>query len=179
MRFGLEILTKLKMMKRYSFLYILTAFFIFSCSSDKVEDVVDASSIIGTWEATDLMINNETASDDAKNARDILNFLTAKDCYILSFTFNSDLTVTAENASNYVEINVNSAGTGLEIPCPTESDTEASTYTFDGMVLTILDSNGETITIDVAIDGDTMAVDAADLDIPNFNDSGELVFIKR
>ena len=167
------------MMERYSLLYILAAFLIFSCSSDKVEDVVDANSIIGTWEATDLMINSETASDDAKNARDILNFLTAKDCYILSFTFNSDLTVTAQNSYNYVEISVNSAGTGLEIPCPTESDMEASTYTFDGMVLTILDGNGETVDVDVTIDGDTMAVDAADLDIPNFNDSGELIFIKR
>ena len=166
-------------MQRYSLLYVLPAFLIFSCSSDKVEDVVDASSIIGTWEATDLMINSETASDDAKNARDILNFLTAKDCYILSFTFNSDLTVTAENSSNYVEISVNSAGTGLEIPCPTESDSEASTYTFDGLVLTILDGNGETVNVDVTIDGDTMAVDAADLNIPNFNDSGELIFIKR
>ena len=166
-------------MQRYSLLYVVAVFLIFSCSSDKVEDVVDASSILGTWEATDLMINNETASDDAKNARDILNFLTAKDCYILSFTFNSDLTVTAQNSSNYVEISVNSAGTGLEIPCPTESDTEASTYTFDGMVLTILDGNGETVNVDVTIDGDTMAVDAADLNIPNFNDSGELIFIKR
>ena len=166
-------------MQRYSLLYVVAVFLIFSCSSDKVEDVVDASSILGTWEATDLMINNETASDDAKNARDILNFLTAKDCYILSFTFKSDLTVTAQNSSNYVEISVNSAGTGLEIPCPTESDTEASTYTFDGMVLTILDGNGETVNVDVTIDGDTMAVDAADLNIPNFNDSGELIFIKR
>jgi len=167
------------MMQRYSLLFILTAFLIFSCSSDKLKDVVDASSIIGTWDVTDLMINNETASDDAKNARDILNFLTAKDCYILSFNFNSDLTVTAENSSNYVEISVNSAGTGLEIPCPTDSDTEASTYTFDGMVLTILDGNGEAVTVDVTIDGDTMAVDAADLNIPNFNDSGELIFIRR
>lgn len=166
-------------MQRYSLFYVLGAFFIFSCSSDKIEEVVDASSIIGTWDATELMINNDTASDDAKNARDILNFLTAKDCYILSFTFNSDLTVTASNSSNYVEISVNSAGTGLEIPCPTESDTEASTYTFDGMVLNILDGNGETVSVDVTINGDVMAVDAADLDIPNFNDSGELIFIKR
>jgi len=166
-------------MQRYSIFYVLTAFIIFSCSSDKVVDVADASSIIGTWEATELMINNETASDDAKNARDILQFLTAKDCYILSFTFNTDLTVTAANSSNYVEISVNSAGTGLEIPCPTDSDTEASTYTFDGMVLTIVDGNGETVTVDVSIDGDTMAVDATDLNIPNFNDSGELIFIKR
>ncbi|NNK75433.1 MAG: hypothetical protein HKP42_05145 [Maribacter sp.] len=167
------------MMQRYSLFYVLAAFLIFSCSSDKIEEVVDASSIIGTWDATELMINNDTASDDAKNARDILNFLTAKDCYILSFTFNSDLTVTASNSSNYVEISVNSAGTGLEIPCPTESDTEASTYTFDGMVLNILDGNGETVSVDVTINGDVMAVDAADLDIPNFNDSGELIFIKR
>ncbi len=166
-------------MQRYSLLLIVAAFMVYSCSSDKVVEVVDASSIIGTWEATELMINNETASDDAKNARDILNFLTAKDCFILSFTFNSDLTVTASNSSNYVEISVNSAGTGLEIPCPTQSDNEASTYTFDGMVLTILDGNGETITVDVTIDGDMMTVDAADLDIPNFNDSGELVFVKR
>ncbi|NND79660.1 MAG: hypothetical protein HKN53_07170 [Maribacter sp.] len=167
------------MMQRYSLFYVLAAFLIFSCSSDKIEEVVDASSIIGTWDATELMINNDTASDDAKNARDILNFLTAKDCYILSFTFNSDLTVTGSNSSNYVEISVNSAGTGLEIPCPTESDTEASTYTFDGMVLNILDGNGETVSVDVTINGDVMAVDAADLDIPNFNDSGELIFIKR
>ncbi|MCP4977649.1 MAG: DUF5004 domain-containing protein [Maribacter sp.] len=167
------------MMKRYSLLYILVTFLIFSCSSDKVVDVVDASSIIGTWDVTELMINNETASDDAKNARDILNFLTAKDCYILSFTFNSDMTVTASNSSNYVEISVNSSGTGLEIPCPTESDNEASTYTFDGKVLTILDGDGETVSVNVTIDKDMMTVDAADLDIPNFNDSGELIFIKR
>ena len=166
-------------MKNYSLLGVLAVFLLFSCSSDKEVDVVDANAIIGTWDVNELMINNETASDDAKNARDILNFLTAKDCYILSFTFNSDLSVTADNSSNYVEISVNSAGTGLEIPCPTESDTEASTYTFDGMVLTILDGNGETVTVDVSIDGDIMTVDAADLDIPNFNDSGELVFIKR
>lgn len=166
-------------MQRYTLFYLLAAFLIFSCSSDKIEEVVDASSIIGTWEATELMINNDTASDDAKNARDILDFLTAKDCYILSFTFSSNLTVTASNSSNYVEINVNSSGTGLEIPCPTESDTEASTYTFDGMVLNIIDGNGETVSVDVTINGNVMAVDAADLDIPNFNDSGELIFIKR
>ncbi|MBT8307530.1 MAG: lipocalin family protein [Maribacter sp.] len=167
------------MMKNYSLLGVLALFLLFSCSSDKEADVVDANAIIGTWDATELMINNETASDDAKNARDILNFLTAQDCYILSFTFNSDLSVTADNSSNYVEISVNSAGTGLEIPCPTESDTEASTYTFDGMVLTILDGNGETVSVDASIEGDIMTVDAADLDIPNFNDCGEFVFIKR
>lgn len=167
------------MMKRYTFLYLIAFFLVFSCSSDKENDMIDANSIEGTWDATELVIDDNTASDDAKNGRDILNFLTAKDCYILSFTFNSDLTVTAENAANYVEISVNSAGTGLEIPCPTDSDSEASTYTFDGSVLTIIDSDGATLAIDVSIDGDTMTVDATDLDIPNFSDSGQFVFIRR
>lgn len=166
-------------MKRYATIAILTILFGYSCSSDKEVDVDDASLIVGTWDATELVIDNETASDDAKNGRDILNFLTAKDCYILTFTFNEDLTITAANSANYVEISVNSTGTGLEIPCPTQSDNESSTYTFDGKVLTVLDEDGETVMVDVTINGDTMTVDAADLDIPNFNDSGELVFKRR
>lgn len=166
-------------MKHYKFFFVLLVFTALSCSSDKEDDVLDATSIVGTWDATGLMIDSETASDDAKNARDILNFLTAKDCYILAFTFKSDLTVTAHNSSNYIEINVNSAGTGLDIPCPTESDIETSTYTFDGAVLTIVDGEGETVNVDVEIDGDTMIIDASDLDIPNFNEGGELIFVRR
>jgi hypothetical protein len=167
------------MMKRHSLLYTLGAFLVFSCSSDKGSDMTDANSIEGTWDATEFVIDDNTASDDAKNGRDILNFLTAEDCYILTFTFSNDLSVTAENSSNYVEISVNSSGTGLEIPCPTESDIESRTYTFDGKVLVIDDGTGETITVDVTIDGDTMTINAADLDIPNFNDGGQLVFVRR
>ncbi len=166
-------------MKRYLLFGAMALFLCASCSSDKEAKVEDENSIIGTWYATKLVIDDNTASDDAKNGRDILNFLTAKDCYILSLTFNSDLSVVAENSANYVEVSVNSSGTGLEIPCPTDSDLESSTYTFDGSVLTVVDTDDNTVTVDVTIDGDTMTTDAADLDIPNFNEGGQLVFKKE
>ncbi len=167
------------MIERHYLLLVLGVFLVFSCSSDKDSDKADENSIEGTWDATEFVIDDNTASDDAKNGRDILNYLTTKDCYILTFTFSNDLSVTAKNSANYVEVSLNSSGTGLEIPCPTESDIESRAYTFDGKVLVIDDGTGETTTVDVTIDGDTMTLNAADLDIPNFNDGGQLVFTRR
>lgn len=152
-----------------------------SCSSDKEDGgtltETKASAIIGTWDATELRINNDTASDDAKFGKQILDFLTNKNCYVVTLEFNEDLTANASNATNYIE--VNATASGLDIPCPTQSDMESSTYTFDGSVVSIVDTNGETILVDVSIDGDVMIVDATDLEIPNFTDSGELIFVKR
>jgi hypothetical protein len=154
---------------------------LFSCSSDKneaaINEEVALNAIIGTWDATQLIIDNETASDDAKFAKQILDFLTDEDCFIVTLQFNEDLTATAANSANYVEINA--TNTGLDVPCPTQSDNESSTYTFDGSVVTIVDANGEAIMVDVSIDGEVMTVDATDLEIPNFSDSGELIFVKR
>jgi hypothetical protein len=96
---------------------------------------------------------------------------------VITFTFNEDLSVVAENSVNYIE--VNSTGTGLDIPCPTQKDTDNSTYTFDGRVLSIVDGQGMTVSTNVTFDGNTMAIDATGLDIPNFNASGELIFQKR
>lgn len=167
------------MMKRNVLTLFIAAVVTFSCSSDKEASESDESNIEGTWDAHELMIDNETASDDEKNGRDILNFLTAKDCFILSLTFNQDLSVITENSVNYLEINVNGSGTGLDVPCPTESDMDNSTYTYDGEVVTFVDANAQTVTVDVSISGNTMTVDAADLDIPNFNSGGQLIFVKR
>ena len=167
------------MMRRNLCLLFVAASMIFSCSSDKDENKEDAGSIVGTWDAYELQIDDATASDDEKNGRDILNFLTAQDCFILTLVFNEDLTVVTENSVNYLEINVNPGGTGIDIPCPTESDMDNSTYTYDGQLLTFVDSNQQTVTVDVTISGNTMTVDAADLDIPNFNAGGQLIFRRR
>jgi hypothetical protein len=154
---------------------------LFSCSSDKNEaatnEEVAINAIVGSWDATALKIDNETASDDAKFAKQILDFLTEENCFIVTLQFNEDLTATATNSANYIEINA--TGTGLDVPCPTQADVESSTYMFDGKVVTILDSNGESVLVDVAISGNIMTVDATDLEIPNFTDSGELIFVKR
>lgn len=154
---------------------------LFSCSSDKndaaEEEEVALNALVGTWNATELKIDNATASDDAKLAKGILDLLTDKDCYVVTLKFNEDLTATAVNAASYVEIDL--TGSSFDVPCPTEYDEESSTYTFEEGVVTTVDSNGETLMIDVVISGDVMTVDAADLEIPNFTDSGELIFIKQ
>ena len=157
------------------------ALVLISCSSDKndseTEVQVASTAILGTWDATELVIDNATASDNTKFAKGILDLLTDKDCYVVTLTFNEDLTASASNSANYVE--VNATGTGLDIPCPTEADLESSTYTFDGTTVTTTKSNGEVLNINVSINGDVMTVDAADLEIPNFSDDGQMLFVKR
>lgn len=161
------------------FLFVASSV-LFSCSSDKDENSGDDSSnIVGTWDATELRINNDTASDEAKFGSQILEVLTRENCFIITLQFNDDLSAVASNAANYVEVNVNATGSGLDVPCPTESDSESSTYTYDGSIVSIVDANGQTIEVSVSIDGDIMTVNAADLEIPNFNDSGQLIFSKR
>lgn len=167
-------------MNKLIFSSLVLSLLFFSCSSDKNDETseeVTLNAIVGTWDATELRINSETASDDAKFAEQILDFLTNNDCAIITLQFNEDLTATASNSANYLEINATT--TGLDIPCPTQSDTESSTYTFDGSTVTTIDGNGETLMIDVSIDGNVMTVDATDLEIPNFTDSGQLIFVKR
>ena len=152
---------------------------LFSCSSDKNEDNSDGSAplnaILGTWDATSLNIDVNTASQDAILAQQFLKILTDDGCYILTLQFNENLTATATNSAEYISIDSST----LNVPCPTQFDEESSTYTFDGSVVTILNESGETLSVDVRIDGDTMYVDAADLEIPEFTESGELVFTKR
>ena len=152
-----------------------------SCSSDKDETQneaeVQSTAIIGTWDATELEIDNETASDDAKFGKQILDFLTAENCFIITLQFNEDLTASASNSANYIE--VNATATGLDIPCPTDSDVNESTYTFDGETVTTIDEKGDELAIGVSIEGNIMTVDASDLDIPNFSEDGQLIFIKR
>lgn len=168
-------------MKHNVLLLFLASVLIFSCSkddnNDETETEMEQQAIVGEWQATELQINDQTASDDAKFGKQILDFLTERDCFILTFKFNADLTVTAENSANYLSINA--TATGLDIPCPTESDSEMSTYTYDGSVLTTIDENGQTVVVDVTISGDTMTVNATDLDIDNFNDEGKLIFIRK
>lgn len=158
-------------------LFIVTAL-LFSCSSDK-DDTNQENDIIGSWELTALEIDDNTASDDEKFARDILSFLSALDCSLLTITFNADQTVITENSGNYLDINVITGGTGLDVPCPTEKDTSVDSYLYEGGVLTYIDENEIETKVNVIISGNTMRVNAVELDFANFDDGGELIFTKR
>lgn len=163
--------------------YLLTLFaacaLMFSCSSDKEDPALSENNLIGSWELTALEIDETAASDDEKNASDILDFLAAIDCSLITLTFNEDLSVITENSGNYLEINVNATGTGLDVPCPSSKDTSVDNYTFDGEVLTYIDKDLQETKVNVSFSGNTMRISATDLDFANFNDGGVLVFTKR
>ncbi|RAJ11269.1 hypothetical protein [Arenibacter echinorum] len=163
---------------KFLLLFLVTGLF-FSCSSDSDDDKSKEDSIVGVWQAYELKVNNDTASDDEKNARDLLAFLTAKECYVLSFDFKQDLTIIIENSIQYLEIGLNSEGNGFDIPCPTEKDTETTVYVYADGKLTYTDEYQQEISVDVTIDGDVMTLDAADLDIPNLNAGGQLLFKRK
>ena len=80
-------------MKRNLLMLFVATAFLFSCSSDKDDENND--SIVGTWDLTAYEIDAESATDDQEFAQEILQFLSAIDCSILSYTFNEDGTVIA------------------------------------------------------------------------------------
>lgn len=189
------------MIRKYFTLLFIGAT-LFSCSTDQIaEDLAEklaedqktledieaeqeeqqaedkSSDLFGVWQATEVQIDDQTASDTAKFGKQILDHLTEKECHIIEFTFNEDLSVVAKNSAQYLEINV--GGSGLDVPCPTEEDSHESVYSYDGEVLTYLDSDGSTMQLDATVEDDVLTIDAAQLDIDNFDASGQLIFEKK
>ena len=163
-------------MKRKFLILALLSAFTFSCSSDK-EQANDG--IVGTWDLTAYEIDEATATDNQEFAREILQYLALIDCTILYYTFNEDGTVIATSSGDYLEINVNPAGSGLDLPCPTESDVEDGMYTYEDGVLTYIDEVEGNTTVNVEIVGNTIRIGARELGIDNFDEGGTLVFTRR
>jgi len=189
-------------MKQKYLTLLLFATTLFSCSTDQIaEDLAEklaedqrtledieaeaeeqkaedkSSDLFGIWQAIEVQIDDQIASDAAKFGKQILDHLTEKECYIIEFTFNEDLSVIAANSAQYLEINV--GGSGLDVPCPTEEDSHESVYSYDGKVLTYVDADGATVELDATVVDDILTIDAAQLDIDNFDASGQLVLVKK
>ena len=166
------------MLNRVLFLFVLALFL--SCSSDKDnENEGGSNAIVGVWDLTELKINESTASDEAIFGKEIIDFLSDANCYILTIDFKADLSLVTESKGGYLEVNVNQEGTGLDIPCPTQKDTETTTYTYSNGVLSVIGDDNQTINTNVTISGNKMTINATELDLENFNESGELVFTRR
>ncbi|MEY8019404.1 hypothetical protein AB8P51_01115 [Muriicola sp. SD30] len=159
-------------------LFLLIVLLFSACSTDKMDDG-SSDSILGTWDLTALDIDQQTATDEEEFGQVILSELTSEDCFLVSLTFNQDLSLVTEDASNYLEIGVNAGGTGLEVPCPAQRDTQTTTYTYSEGVLTFVDENQVTVSLDVLIEGNEMVVSAQELDVENFNAGGDLIFTRR
>ena len=124
-------------MKKYILLCTVMAALVFSCSSDKEDDLANENSIVGTWKFTELNVDNASASNDIKLANEVIGVLTASGCEILVFEFKSDNTVMAK-AKDFTETgkDVNSDGTGLLIECPSNVETSSSIWGLEGDQLT-------------------------------------------
>jgi len=166
-------------MNRNLYLLLLATVMLFSCSEDKESNDAAANNILGTWNLTALEIDEATATDDMEMGEDLLNFLTALDCYIVTLTFNEDLSLLTENSVNYIQINVNQSGTGLDVPCPTEKDEDTTVYTYENGVLTFIDDNQETVSVAAVITGNTMVISAQEFGVDNFDTGGDLIFTRR
>ncbi len=165
-------------MKKILLTFGITTMLFLSCSKDAVVDALTGDNAIeGTWVLTDFNADAEAAGTNLNLGEDILDALTAEGCVLVSFKFDEDGNLETQSGVNYLEIN---AGlTGLEVSCPTEKDIEFTLYTYANGLLTFLDESGEEVTVEATIDGDIMTVNAQDLDLPNFNSEGELIFTKQ
>ena len=164
------------MRRNFLALFIATSLLL-SCSNDEDnnKDSSSENAIKGEWRAVEFQ--SADPNDATLNfGAEVLERLADEECYILTFDFNADLTVVVKNSVNH--LSQNASATGLIVDCPTQTDTETSTYTYDGSFLTIIDQEGEAQTIEVTIDGDVMTVDAADLDVTNLDASGSLIFTR-
>jgi len=160
---------KLKMMKFKLIAIVATLALTLSCSSDSEDDGAEMmsgeSNLIGTWNLSD--VNFEDQSDIELNlAVEIVDNLAAEECYLVIFTFNADGTASAEDKTNFIE--VNAGPNGLDVPCPTQSDTESSTWSLVGNQLTFINAELEEETIEIIIEGDTLIIAGEAIDPDNF-----------
>lgn len=163
-------------MRKWFVLPVLALALASSCSNDK-GDGGDVS-LEGTWDAVAFEIDDATATEDELLARDFMNILTARDCFILSVTFNSDGTAISENKFDYLDLSGVAVG-DFNIPCPTDSDAESGTYEYQEGQLSFTDSMGATSTVDARISGNRLYMDLAGSVFEDVVSTGQLVFEKR
>ncbi len=168
-------------MKVKVYVLLFTVVFAISCSSDNDGSSNAKNDIIGTWDAIELNVDSDTASENALIGSQILKFLSNNDCFIITLTFTEDLNAVAKNAITAAISTATLGATGLQVPCPASSafETVSNTYTYSSGVVSFLNDNGETIEVPVSIKGDEMTVNAASLQLAEFNEAGELVFKRR
>ena len=144
-----------------------------SCSSD---DDSGSNSIVGTWDLVALELDGTTPEEAA--AEQLVSLLVLQRCYLITLQFEEDGTALFQSSLGYIDYNSLLAGS-LSIDCPTESDTEDATYTYENGQLQITDSSGITETVGVILSGDRLTFDLDGSDFDEIGSSGSLIFERR
>lgn len=157
-------------------LITMAVLFMASCSTDNDGDELQASSLVGTWNMTDVRFKEDPNDTSLNLADEIVDRLAAENCCLISFTFNADGTLSGENKVNYIEIN--SGPTGLEVPCPEQSDIETSTWSLVEDQLTFVNENLEEETVTIRLEGDILILAGEDISAENYS-GAEVVFTRQ
>lgn len=163
-------------MKKSFFLGLLAMVLLGSCSNDN--GGASPASIIGTWDAVALQLDENTATQDELLARDFLDILTAKDCYVLSVSFEASGTATVEDSFDYLDLTGLSQG-NFNIPCPTQADSESGPYSYENGMLTFTDPLGVTSSVRATLSGNSLTMDLEGSVFDDVVSSGQLVFQRR
>lgn len=147
-----------------------------SCSSDDGDSGSDSNSIVGTWDLVSLQLDGTTQEEEA--AELLFNQLAAQGCYLITMIFSDGGQATLETSINYLDPTNLLLG-GLTLDCPTQSDTESASYTYENNQLTIIDSDGMSTTLDVVLAGDRLTLDLQGSEFDDFGSSGSMVFERR
>ncbi|GMN11632.1 hypothetical protein MTsPCn9_24900 [Croceitalea sp. MTPC9] len=156
---------------------IIALLFLASCSTDNENDgMLEASALVGTWNMTDVRFEEDPNDTSLNLADEIVDQLVEESCFLVSFTFNADGTATADNKVNYIE--VNAGPTGLDVPCPNQSDVETTTWSLVGNQLTFINEDLEEETITVQLEGNTLILAGDDINAENYTGT-EVVFTRQ
>lgn len=150
---------------------------LFACSNDGDDNKeLDSASLVGTWNMTDVRFEEDPNDTSLNLADEVVDFLAAQDCFLVTFTFNVDGTVTSSDKIAYLEINA--GPNGLDVPCPSLSDTASATWELVGDQLTLIDENDTVETITVSLESNTLIIAGDEIDANNYT-GAEAVFTKQ
>ncbi len=162
-------------MKLKSFLSGLFIVLLLSCSSDDDGDS-GSNSIVGSWDAVSLQL--DSGSQEEQSLVDFFNLLAAQECYLISMILEADNGATLLTSIDYLDLSGLFTG-NLSIDCPTESDSETATYSFENDQLRITDSNGITTSVDANLNGDRLTLFIEGEEFDDLEVSGSLIFERR
>ena len=145
-----------------------------SCSSDDGDSGSD--SIVGTWDLVSLQLDGTSQEEEA--AELLLNQLAAQGCSLITLIFADGGQATLQTSINYLDPTNLLLG-GLTLDCPTQSDTESASYTYENNQLTITDSDGMSTTLDANLAGDRLTLDLEGSEFDDFGSSGAMIFERR
>ena len=165
-------------MKNYWTIFLATLTLV-ACSTDADDDVDSTNgdnALVGTWNLTDVRFDEDPNDTTLNFADELVDQLVEDNCFLVTFTFNGDSTVTSTDKLNFVE--VNAGPNGLEVPCPSQSDDLSGTWSLSGNQLTIDDGAGDIRTLTIELNGNILILNGADIDENNY-DGAEAVFTKQ